>query len=160
MLSCGKHCTTMQVGLFQDSDFAGDLEDSKSTSGRILRIFGSHTFVPVCWMCKKQTSVSHRSTESEDISLDTRLRMDGIPAIDLWDLIFQVFHSFPIQFTQPKDSAQGYLLRDTSSNKHTNIQTKKSIQHDDLELCNVDCVSSNVKSSRFSAMLCNIKEDD
>ena len=30
--------------LFQDSDFAGDLEDSKSTSVRVLCIFGSHTF--------------------------------------------------------------------------------------------------------------------
>ena len=34
-----------RLGLFQDSDFAGDLEDSKSTSGGTLCIFGSHTFV-------------------------------------------------------------------------------------------------------------------
>ena len=38
-------------------------------------------------MCKKQTAVSHSSTESEIISLDTGLRLDGIPAPDLWDLI-------------------------------------------------------------------------
>ena len=56
-------------GLFQDSDFAGDLEDSKLTSGEILFIFGSRKFVPRSWMCKKQTSVSHSSTESEVISL-------------------------------------------------------------------------------------------
>ena len=31
-------------------------------------------FVPVSWMCKKQTSVSHSSTESEIISLDAGLR--------------------------------------------------------------------------------------
>ena len=65
-------------GLFQDSDFVGDLEDSKSTSGGILCIFGSQTFVPISWMCKKQTSVSHSSTEAEVISLDTGLRMDCI----------------------------------------------------------------------------------
>ena len=47
-----QHC---RLGLFQGSDFAGDLEDSKSTSGGILCIFGSHTFVPTSWMCKKQT---------------------------------------------------------------------------------------------------------
>ena len=29
--------------------------------------FGSRTFVPVSWMCKKQTSVSHSSTGSEII---------------------------------------------------------------------------------------------
>ena len=78
---------------FQDSDFAGDLEDSKSTSGGTLCVFGSHTFVPISWMCKKQTSVSYRSTESEIISLDAGLRMDGLPAIDLWDVAIEVSHS-------------------------------------------------------------------
>ena len=53
-------------------------------------VFGSHTFVPISWMCKKQTSVSHSSTESEIISLDARLRLDGIPALDQWDLIVSV----------------------------------------------------------------------
>ena len=67
-----------RLGLFQDSGFAGDLEDSKSTSGGTLCVFGSYTFVPISWMCKKQTSVSHSSTESEIISLDTGLRLDGI----------------------------------------------------------------------------------
>ena len=76
-----QHC---RRGLFQDSDFAGDLEHSKSTSGGILCIFGSRRFVPESWLCKKQTSVSLSSTESEVISLDAGLRMDGMPVIDLW----------------------------------------------------------------------------
>ena len=50
-------------------------------------------FVPISWMCKKQTSVSHSSTESEIISLDTGLRLDGLPALELWDLIVSVFGS-------------------------------------------------------------------
>ena len=37
-------------------------------------------------MCKRQT-VSHSSTESEIISLDTGLRLDGLFALELWDLI-------------------------------------------------------------------------
>ena len=36
----------------------------------------------ISWMCKKQTSVLHSSTEAENISLDAGLRMDGIPALD------------------------------------------------------------------------------
>ena len=44
-------------------------------------------------MCKKQTSVSQSSTESGIISLDEGSRMDGIPALDLWDLVIDVFHS-------------------------------------------------------------------
>ena len=38
------------LGLIQFSDFAGDLEDSRSTSGGTLCRFGSHTFVPMSWM--------------------------------------------------------------------------------------------------------------
>ena len=79
----GNTAQQCKPGLFQDSDFAGDLEDSKSTSGAVLCIFGSHTFVPICWMCKKQTSVSHSSTEAERISLDAAFRMDGLPALPL-----------------------------------------------------------------------------
>ena len=80
------------LGLFQDSRFARDLEDSKSTSGRTLCVFGSQTFVPISLMCKKQTSVSHSSTESKIIFLDAGLRLDGNPALDLWDLIVTVLH--------------------------------------------------------------------
>ena len=54
---------------------------------------GSHTFVPISWMCKKQTSVSHSSTESEIISLDAGLRLDGTPALDSWDLIVAVLRN-------------------------------------------------------------------
>ena len=86
----GNTAEQCRLGLFQDSDFAGDLEDSKSTSGGTLCVFGSHTFVPISWMCKKQTAVSHGSTESEIISLDTGLRLDGLPALELWDLIVSV----------------------------------------------------------------------
>ena len=86
----GNTAKQCRLGLFQDSDFAGDLEDSKSTSGGTLCVFGSHTFVPISWMCKKQTAVSHSSTESEIISLDTGLRLDGLPAVELWDLIISV----------------------------------------------------------------------
>ena len=41
-------------------------------------------------MCKKQTAVSHSSAESEIISLDAGLRMDGLLALGLWDLVIEV----------------------------------------------------------------------
>ena len=101
----GNTAQQCKLGLFQDSDFAGDLEDSKSTSGGLLCIFGSHTFVPISGMCKKRTSVSHSSTEAEIISLDAGLRMDGIPALTLWDLVNEIFHSAPSKIKQPKREA-------------------------------------------------------
>ena len=66
------------------------LEIQNPLRGGTLCVFGSHTFVPISWMCKKQTSVSHSSTESEIISLDTGLRLDGLLALELWDLIVSV----------------------------------------------------------------------
>ena len=86
----GNTAKQCRLGQFMDSDFAGDLEDSKSSSGGTFYVFGSHTFVPKSWMCKKQTSFSHSSTESEIISLDTGLRLDGLPSLELWDLFVSV----------------------------------------------------------------------
>ena len=98
----GNTAQQCRLGVFQDSDFAGDLEDSKTTSGGVLCIFWSHTFVPISWMCKKQTSVRHSSTEAEIISLDADLRMDGIPAVTPWELVIEVFHSVPNNTEGPK----------------------------------------------------------
>ena len=97
--NAAQHC---RLGLFQDSDFAGDLEDSKSTSGAVLCIFGRRTSVTIIWMCKKQTSVSHSSTESEIISLDAHLRMNELLALDLWDLVIESLSLFsnPIKENQ------------------------------------------------------------
>ena len=121
----GNTAKQCRVGLFQDSDFAGDLEDSKSPSGGTLCIFGSHTFVPISWMCNKQTSVSHSSTESEIISLDAGLRLDGIPALDLRVLIVAVLHGNTYQSSQER----GDLLmnkREVRSTPHTLEMRKKS----------------------------------
>ena len=105
----GNTAQQCRLGLFQDSNFAGDLEDSKSTSKGILCIFGSHTFVPTSWMCKIQTSVSHSSTEADIISLDAGSRMDGIPALDLWDSVIEVCHSSQNQSNKSKDQSRWNL---------------------------------------------------
>ena len=44
---CGKTAEDCRLSLFQDSVFAGDLEDSQFTSGGILCTFGSRTFVRI-----------------------------------------------------------------------------------------------------------------
>ena len=98
----GNTAKQCRLGLFQDSDFAGYLEDSKSTSGGTLCVFGSHTFVPISLMCKEQTSVSNRSTESEIISLDAGLRLAGFPALDLSNLIVAVLHGNTYQSNQER----------------------------------------------------------
>ena len=102
---------------------------------------------------KKQNSVSHSSTESVFISLDAGLRMDGIPALDLWDLVIEALPSSSNQPKKSKENVQGNLLHDTPSRKQTKNHIKTPTQYNDLESCNVDYVSSNVKSSQFALML-------
>ena len=57
-------------------------------------------------MCEKQTSVSDCSTESEIISLDAGLRLDGNPALDLWDLIVAVLHGNTSQSNQERGDTE------------------------------------------------------
>ena len=147
-----------RLGLCQDSDFAGDLEESKSTSGGILCIFGSLTFVPISWMCKKQTSVSHSSTEAEVISLVAGLRMDGIPALDLWDLVIEVFHSSPNQTNKTKDvrEPRGNL----SANPQPNMRKQIPTTNINVDLINIDHVPSNGTHSGSNAMLCVFEDNE
>ena len=90
-------------------------------------------------MCEKQTSVSHSSTESEIISLDAGLRLDGIPALDFWDLIVSVLGNT----TQTTERLGRPVIIDKSQKSpgKTNV------------LNNIDCVLPNVQSSHQEALL-------
>ena len=92
-------------------------------------------------MCKKQTSVSHSSTESEIISLDTGLRLDGLPALELWDPIVSVFGSV----SQISDRTRRLVNVDLKRNQKS--QGKINVME------NIDSVPSNVQSSRQEALL-------
>ena len=131
----GNTAKLCRLGLFQDSD-------SKSTSGGLLCIFGSHTFVPISWI----TAVSYSSTDPEIISLDTGLRLDGLLALELWDLIVSVFGSI----SQISDRSG---QPDNDVNKHHKSQKRINVME------NIDSVPSNVQSSRQEALL-NVFEDN
>ena len=96
-------------------------------------------------MCKKQTLVSHSSTESEIIPLDAGLRLDGIPALDLWDLIVSVLGN-TIQ-TPERPGRPVVKVKDQRSQGITNV------------LNPFDCVPSNVQFSRQEAVL-HVFEDN
>ena len=90
-------------------------------------------------MCKKKTSVSHSSTESEIISLDAGLRLDGISALDLWDLIVSVLGN-----TIQTPERPG---RPVANDKNQRSQRMTNV------FCRIDCVPSNVQSSHQEALL-------
>ena len=82
-------------------------------------------------MCKKQTSVSHSSTESEIISLDTGLRLDGLPARELWDLIVSVLGNIS-------------LVSDRSGQADNDVH-KRQKSHNKIDVMkDIDLVPSNV----------------
>ena len=102
--------------------------------------FGSHTFVPISGMCKKQTAVSHSSTESGIISLDAGLRLDGLPALELWDLIVSVLGNV----SRVSDRSE---QPDSDVHKHHKSHKKIDVMKD------IDAVPSNVQSARQEAVL-------
>ena len=95
---------------------------------------------PLSWMCKKQTSVSHSSTESEIISLDTGLRLDGLLALELWDLIVSVL---------------GNVSRvSVGSGKPESDVHKRQKSHNKIdEVKDIDLVPSTVQSANREALL-------
>ena len=98
-------------------------------------------------MCKEQTSFSHSSTESEIISLDTGLRLDGLPALELWDLIVSVLG----KASRVSDRSG---QRDNDVNKHHKSQKRVNVME------NIDSVPSNVQSSRQEALLYVFEDND
>ena len=102
-------------------------------------------------MCKKQTSVSHSSTEAEIISLDAGLSMDGIPAPTLWDLEIEVFHSSPNQTNKTKDVREPQ--RNLSVNPQPNMRKHIPTANTNLDLTNIDHVPSRGTHSGSNAVL-------
>ena len=103
---------------------------------------GSRTFVTISWLCRKQTSVSHRSTESEIISLDAGLRMDGVCALDLWDLVIEALRSTsgPTSPTNPATSGNG-----CETGLRNKSKPKQKGHRDVDQLSYVDYVSTNAQ---------------
>ena len=80
----GDQVQNLQLALYCDVSFAGDLRGSKSTSGGYLVLVGPSTFVAITSICNKQGAVSHSTTEADAIALDAAVRLEGIPALSMW----------------------------------------------------------------------------
>ena len=78
------------------------------------------------------------------------MRLDGITALDLWDLIVSVFGN---TIQTPDRSGQPVVnKREACSPPHT-IHKRQEYQRVINDLDNVDCVPSNVQSSHQDALL-------
>ena len=138
--------------------------NSKSNSSGVLCIFGSRTVVPVSWMCREQTSVSHSSTGSEIISLGAGLRVDGLPALDISENVIEVLRTTKDNI-QPGHTSSGKLGQIQPN--HTISRTLEYVQQklDSLwtqhvnrkqgvdQLSEVDHVLTNTRSSQGESQL-------
>ena len=97
---------------------------------------------------KKQTSFSHSSTEAEVTSLDASLRMDGIPALDLWDFVIEAFHSEPNQ-TKPNQHNQS-CKRTTEK-----LVVKSSTKHAETN-SNHEHQSRSIRRNTFCFQCCAV----
>ena len=126
---CFKTLTSQEILKIQNP-----LLEEHCAFSEVIRLF------QISWMCKKQTAVSHSSTESEIISLDTGLRLDGLPALELWDLIVSVLGN-----VSRVSDRSGQPEHDV--HKHHKSHKKIDVIKD------IDAVPSNVQSARQEALL-------
>ena len=120
ILSCAKQCWTVQTGIISKHWFYWRSWRLKIDFRWILCMFGSHTYLPTSWICKKQTSVSHSSTEAEIISLDAVVRMDGIPTLEDW-----LLKCFILPPTENRDTKSQRRETCSSTDRQTNTPTPK-----------------------------------
>eukprot|EP00435_Cladocopium_sp_Y103_P034912 s909_g9.t1 len=70
----------LHLALYCDADFAGDIKTMKSTSGFV-------SFALLSWGSRKQSVISRSTTESEFVSLSVALFAEGLPLLEIWQVI-------------------------------------------------------------------------
>ena len=77
----------LELCVFSDADWAGEKTTYKSTTGSFTCVVGPNSFFPISALSKKQTCVSHSTPEAEIVAADTSIRNEGIPALNLWEVL-------------------------------------------------------------------------
>ena len=131
MGNTAKQC---RLGLFQDSDFAGHLEDSKIHFWRnIVRFWKSY-------ICSSKLDVQETNCRFSQFNRIRNHLLDGLPALELWDLIVSVL---------------GHISRVSDrSGKPESDDHKHHKSHNKIDVTKeIDTVPSNVQSARQATLL-------
>ena len=140
VLSCGKHGTALQTRFVSRLRFCWRSQPQEAC---------------LCWkqnICPSQLDVQKKtnsSTESKMISLDARLRMYGLLAVDLWDMVIEVLRSTNNK-VQPKHTSHQEAVAIVDSNIKTQHVTRRQKVE---QLSEVDCVPTNTHSSQGESQL-------
>ena len=119
MLSCGKHsiadwiCSKTQT-LLATFRTRNQLQEVSCLFLEVEHLFQSVGCARSKLLCRTVVP------ESEVVSLDAGLRMDGLLALDLWDVVIEVLHSAN-GTVQPKHNS----IQETGATLHSKIKTLK-----------------------------------
>ena len=75
----------LRLCCYTDADHCSAQEDAKSTSGMIMTLEGPHSWWPLSWASRKQTSTARSTTEAEMVSLGAGLFLEASNARALRD---------------------------------------------------------------------------
>ena len=149
VLSCGKHChNNADWVCFKTHTLRATLRTLNQPQ-EVSCVFGSRTFVPVSWMCKKQTAVSHSSTESEIISgcWITYGWVTCSRSFGTWWLKCYVQTNNKTQTKHTSHQETGAVLDSKTKTQHVTRRQKVD------QLSEVDYVSTNTHSSQGESQL-------
>ena len=149
VLLCGKYCLN---NADRDCFKTPNLQEMLRTQNlrqvcaflEAIRLFQSVGCV------RNKLQVRTFSTESEIISLDAGLRLDGIPALDSWDLIVAVLGKTNENRIERWDPLLNeHKVCSPPHTIHKRMQSQRVIN----DMYNVDFLPSNVQSSHQEALL-------
>ena len=149
VLSCGEFRTTKHLRIVSGFWFCGRPWGLEVNFRRCLVYFGSTTFVPVTWMCKKQISVSHSSTVSEIISLEWWITYG-------WATCSRSLGhcDWSIKFNQQQCQSQPYCHWGTRARPNSKAKTQLVARRQKVEqLSEVDYVPTCTHSSQRESQL-------
>ena len=137
MGNAAQHC---RLGLFEDSDFAGDLEDSKSATGGLLCIFGSRTFVAISWDVQEANVSITQLYRIRDHIVGCWVACGRLLALDLWG-------------TTPRIPTRTRACTWETGAKTQSTPKTKQVSDQNVDLSHIDRVPSNALLSEKESQL-------
>lgn len=116
----------LQVGFF-DADFGNDINDRKSVSGFVFKVFNN----TVSWASRKQDTVAHSSTEAELVSLSNGICEANWMAMLLGEMGFP--RTKPTIIYEDNKSTQCYAEGSGNSKRLKHIEIKYHSVIDEVE---------------------------
>ena len=85
----GDSSDKLVLSLYRDADFADHKIHQNSSTGVLMALTGPNTLFPLNGASKKQMCVSHSTPEAEIVAANAAVRLEGLPALQLWDVILE-----------------------------------------------------------------------